>query len=163
MILGLWRRGHKQHMSFSNVHRMQNQYVKTDHGMDQRVIVAYLSLKRFSTRVIHEDLKATIGPDALVYSTVTRYLHDAYCSSLIAEATSIEIQRGLDDSDRSISFALEKNLFASVRQFSCLTHILATTMYHRLTKSLGFTVRHLRWVPHTLSLAQKAQRIEFLQ
>jgi hypothetical protein len=59
--------------------------------MDQRVIVAYLSLKGFSARVIHEDLRATIGPDALIYSTITRYLHDAHCSSAIAKATSIEV------------------------------------------------------------------------
>jgi hypothetical protein len=40
--------------------------------------------------------------------------------------------------------ALDENPFASVRQLSRLTHIPATTVYRRLTESLGFTARHLR-------------------
>jgi hypothetical protein len=32
-------------------------------------------------------------------------------------------------------------------------------MYRHLTRSLGFVVKHLRWVPHTLANIQKAERI----
>jgi hypothetical protein len=94
---------------------------------------------------------------------VTHYRHNADCSPLIAEATSIEVPTGFDDSDRAILSTFEENSFASGRQLSCLTNISATTMYRRLTESLGFMARHLQWVSHTLSLAQKAQRINFLQ
>jgi hypothetical protein len=45
--------------------------------MTQRPIVAYLSLKGMSAREIHDDIVATIGPDAVSYSLVTRYLREA--------------------------------------------------------------------------------------
>jgi transposase-like protein len=45
--------------------------------MTQRPIVAYLSLKRMSTREIHDDIVAALGPDAVSYSSVTRYLREA--------------------------------------------------------------------------------------
>jgi hypothetical protein len=34
------------------------------------------------------------------------------------------------------------------------------TVYHRLTGPLSFRVRHLQWVPHFLSDAQEAIRVE---
>jgi hypothetical protein len=38
--------------------------------MAQRPIVAYLSLKGISAREIHDDIIATLGPDAVSYSSV---------------------------------------------------------------------------------------------
>jgi hypothetical protein len=38
--------------------------------MTQRAIVAYPSLKGISAREIHDDIVATIGPDAVSYSSV---------------------------------------------------------------------------------------------
>jgi DNA-binding IclR family transcriptional regulator len=40
--------------------------------------------------------------------------------------------------------ALEDNPFASVRQLSRLTHLPSTTVYRRLTQSLGFAARHVQ-------------------
>jgi hypothetical protein len=45
--------------------------------MTQGPIVAYLSLKGISAREIHDDLVATLGPDVVPYSSVTRYLREA--------------------------------------------------------------------------------------
>jgi hypothetical protein len=45
--------------------------------MTQRPIVANLSLKGMSAREIHDDTVATLGPDAMSYSSVIRYLHEA--------------------------------------------------------------------------------------
>jgi hypothetical protein len=45
MIVGPWRQDHKPYMPFSDAHRTLNQYIIVDHGMNQRVIVTYLSLK----------------------------------------------------------------------------------------------------------------------
>jgi hypothetical protein len=46
-----------------------------------------------------------------------------------------------------------------VRQLSRLAHFPSTTVHHRLTQSLGFLARHLRWVPHASSDAQKGERV----
>jgi hypothetical protein len=45
--------------------------------MTQHPIVAYLSLKRMSAREIHDDIVAALGHDAVLYSSVTRYLYEA--------------------------------------------------------------------------------------
>jgi hypothetical protein len=37
------------------------------------------------------------------------------------------------------------------------------TVYRRLTQSLGFVARHLRWVPHALSDRQKGERVNLSQ
>jgi hypothetical protein len=114
--------------------------------MTQRPIVAYLSLKRMSVHEIHDDIVATLGPDAVSYSSVTRNLRKARFSASKLELRPADVQRDrdLDDSDQAILAALEHSPFASVWQLSRLTHLPSTTVYRRLTQSLGFVARHLR-------------------
>jgi hypothetical protein len=69
--------------------------------MTQRPIVAYLSLKGMSAREIHDDIVATLGPDAVSYSSVTRYLRDARFPSSKPEPHPADVQRDLDDFGRS--------------------------------------------------------------
>jgi hypothetical protein len=127
--------------------------------MTQRLIVAYLSLRGISPREIHDDIVATLGRDAMSYSSVTRYLREAQLPPSKPEPHPADVQRDLDDSDQAILSALEDSPFASVRQLSRLTHLPSTTVYRRLTQSLGFVARHLRCVPHALSDAQKGKRV----
>jgi hypothetical protein len=127
--------------------------------MTQRPIVAYLSLKVMSAREIHDDIANTLGPDAVSYSSVTRYLPEERIPPSKPEPHPADVQRDLDDSNQAILTALEDNPFASVRQLSRLTYLPSTTVYRRLTQSLGFVARHLRWVPHALSDAQKGERV----
>jgi hypothetical protein len=75
------------------------------------VIIAYLSLKGLFAHAIHEELRTTIGLDTVVYSTIIHYLDNAYCSPSITEAISIEVQKGLDDSDLAILSTFDKNSF----------------------------------------------------
>jgi hypothetical protein len=83
--------------------------------MTQRPIVAYLSLKEMSAREIHNDIVATLGPDAVSYSSVPRYLHEARLPPSKPEPHPSDVQRDLDDSDQVILAALEDRPFASVR------------------------------------------------
>jgi hypothetical protein len=138
---------------------MLDLYVKAHHKMKQRPIVAYLSLKGMSARKIHDDIVATLGPNAVSYSSVTRYLREARFHPSKPEPHPADVQRDLDDSDQVILAALEDSLFASVRQLSRLTDLPSTIVYRRLTQSLEFVPRHLRWAPHALSDAQKGERV----
>jgi transposase len=56
---------------------MLNLYIEAHQRMTRRPIVAYLSLKGMSAREIHDDIVATLGPDAVSYSSVTGYLREA--------------------------------------------------------------------------------------
>jgi hypothetical protein len=127
--------------------------------MTQRPIVVYLSLKGMSAREIHDSIIATIMPDAVSYSSVTRNLREARFPPSKPEPHPADVQRDLNDSDHAILTALEDGPFASVRQLSGLTHLPSTNVYRRLTQSLGFVARHLRRVPYALSDAQKGERV----
>jgi hypothetical protein len=138
---------------------MLNLYVKAHQKMAQRPIVTCLSLKGMSAREIHDDIVAALGPDAVLYISVTRYLREARVPPSKPESHPADVQRDLDDLDQVIVAALEDSPFASVRQLSQLTHLSSTTVYRRLTESLRFVACQLRWVPHALSDAQKGERI----
>jgi hypothetical protein len=138
---------------------MLNLYVKAYQKMTQRPIVASLSLKGMSARETHDDIVATIGSDAVSYSSVTRYLRETRFPPSKPESHLADVQRDLDDLDQAILAALEDSAFAAVRQLSQLIHLPSTTVCRRLTQSLGFVVCHLRWVPHALSDAKNGKRV----
>jgi hypothetical protein len=94
---------------------MLNLYVKAYQKMTQHPIATYLSLKWMSAREIHDDIVAAFGPDAVSYSSVTRYLREVRFPPSKTEHHPADIQRDLDDSDQAISAALEDGPFASVR------------------------------------------------
>jgi hypothetical protein len=127
--------------------------------MTRRPIAVYFSLKEMSVREIHDEIVTTLGPDAVSSSSVTRYLREARFPPSKPEPHPAGVQRDFDDSNQAILAALEDSPFASVRQLSRLTHLPSATVYRRLTKSLGFGARHLQWVPHALSDAQKDERV----
>jgi hypothetical protein len=131
--------------------------------MDQCLIVLYLHKKGLSPKEIHEDLVPTLGPDAKAYRTVARYVHDAKCTLLKVTSPPDRISHQPDESDQAILLALEEQPFSSVRELSRATHLSRMTVYHRLTGPLNFRVRHLRWVHHFLSDAQKAIRVANFQ
>jgi hypothetical protein len=112
--------------------------------MDQCTIVVHMALKELSPGAIHKDLMDTLGLDAVVDSSLTRYLREGWYLPSDQGTPSVEDDRDIDEADQAILFTLDQNPFASVRQLSQLTHIPSTTIYRRLTQSLGFTTRHLR-------------------
>jgi hypothetical protein len=70
-----------------------------------------------SAREIHDDIVATLGPDAVSYSSVTCYLREARFlpSKPEPEPHPADVQKDLDDSDQVILAALEDSPLASVR------------------------------------------------
>jgi hypothetical protein len=85
-------------------------------------------------REIHDDIVATVGPDAVLYSSVTRSLCEARFPPSKPAPHPVSVQRDLDDSDQAILTALEDSPFAMVQQLSRLTHLPSTTVY-RLSSS----------------------------
>jgi hypothetical protein len=85
-------------------HQTLNLYVKAHQEMTQRPIVVYLSLKGMSVREIHDEIVATLRPDAVSYSLVTRDLREArfHPPKPAPEPHPAQVQRDLDDSDQVI-------------------------------------------------------------
>jgi hypothetical protein len=111
-------------------------------------MVLYLTRKGLSPLAIHDDLVTSFGPDAnanaVSYSSVTRNLRDAIFASSNLPTPLPEPEAQFDDCDHAILLALAEQPFSPVRELSRLTHLPRTTVHRRLTKSLGFRVRHLR-------------------
>jgi hypothetical protein len=61
--------------------------------------------------------------------------------------------------DPAIHDALEHFRFFSIRELARLTCIPTIPVHRYLTQSLGFVVKHLRWVPHTLKSTQERERV----
>jgi hypothetical protein len=92
---------------------------------------------------IHDGTAATLGPDAVSYSSVTRHLREARFLLSKPEPHPADVQIDLDDLALAILAALEDGPFVSVRHLSRVTYLPSTTVYRRLTQSLGFVARHL--------------------
>jgi transcriptional regulator of acetoin/glycerol metabolism len=112
--------------------------------MDQRSIVLYLARKGLTSMEIDNGLVATLGSDAKVYSSVTRFFHEAKFPWPNPPTTFSRENPSLDDSNEAILLALTEQPFASVRQLSRLTQMSRSTVYRRLTQTLEFHVYDLR-------------------
>jgi hypothetical protein len=76
--------------------------------MDQRSIVLYFHLKWLSAHVIYDDLVATLGPKAVAYHRITRYLCEAKLGTAAVTLKPEPSSPHLDDSDRTVLAALEE-------------------------------------------------------
>jgi hypothetical protein len=103
--------------------------------MDQKSIGLYLNRKGWTARVIHDDLVATFGMEAIAYSTMTKYLREAQTGPDEVIRLSEEISPHIEDSDEAILSALEQLTFSSVRQLSRATHLPATRVYRTLRET----------------------------
>jgi hypothetical protein len=112
---------------------------------------------------IHKELVAILGVETVNYPSVTGYFREAKFWLSTQPAPLSEPHPAHDDSDNIIWLALAEQPFASVRQLAGLTHLPRSTVHRRLTQSLLFHLRHLRWVPHVSSPAQKLARVTHLQ
>jgi hypothetical protein len=116
-------------------------------------------MKGSSAKVIYQDLVQTLGVEAGVSPAVMRYLCAAKFPAQSKEAPDEAGVARTDSIDATILKALTNNPFSSVRELSQLTCLSIPTVHRRLTESLGFTVRHLHWIPHQLSDDQKTIRL----
>jgi hypothetical protein len=104
----------------------------------------FLALKGLSARAIHDELTAVLGPDAIAYSTATKYLRQKQFPSIPVNSPEEPATAVID---QAILDAFEQEPFSSIRELAKLTCIPTTTVHRHLTQSLGFVVKHLRWVP----------------
>jgi hypothetical protein len=72
--------------------------------MEQRSIVLYHARNGFSPLAIHDDLVTTLGtdPDAVSYSSVTRYLREAVFASSNPPTPLPEPEAQFDDCDHAV-------------------------------------------------------------
>jgi hypothetical protein len=118
-------------------------------------------LRKVSESNFHWPSRFTelIGPDAIVYSTVTKYLRNDIILQNEPDPEDRAKDQGLSIPDNAILEALEMMPFASIRQIVKMAFIPLTTVFCHLTKSFHFVLKRLRWLPHRLSDLQKQARL----
>jgi hypothetical protein len=128
-------------------------------GMDSNSIVLYLKANCMNAREIHHDLIATLGTKVLGYSTLTRWLREAQLDQFSETAVDFTENTKVGGIDEAILSALEVQPIGSGRDIARLTRLARSTIHWHLTRSLGFLVRHLRWIPHVLTEEKKRIRV----
>jgi histone-lysine N-methyltransferase SETMAR len=104
---------------------------------------------------MHIDIIHVLGQKKIAYSTVTKYLRKRSFTSVFQEPPEEAPNTVIEN---AIVQALGQQPFALIREIAKLTLIPPTTVYRRLTQFLGFVVKHLHWVPHSINGAHKDQR-----
>jgi hypothetical protein len=110
--------------------------------MNQPTICLYLNRKGLSAQIIHDELVQVIGSDVIVYSTVTSYFG---ASRWRAQNEEQHSDLPPDIIDKAILQALYQIPFTSVRELAKSMCISRATVWRRLTRFLGFVVKHLQW------------------
>jgi hypothetical protein len=127
--------------------------------MDLRSIVLYLRLKDMNGREISDDLLTTLPDDAPAYSPVTLWLRQERLPRFSESDDDLTDDPQVDETDQAILSALTIQPFGSVRDIARLMYPSCSTVHLHLTRSLGFRVRHLRWIPHVLTHEQMLNRV----
>jgi hypothetical protein len=123
--------------------------------MDQRSICLFLSIKETSAQAIYNEFVTVLGPDAIAYSTATKYLRQRQFPWVPCDPSE---EPPIPVIDHVILDALKTQPFSFIRELARLICIPTTTVHRHLTQLLGFVVKHLYWVPHILTDTEKARR-----
>jgi hypothetical protein len=83
--------------------------------MNQRLICLFLAFKGLSARAIHGELGAVLDPDAVAYSTVTKYFRKDQLPCTLLEPLEEPAIAMIDD---AILSALEKQPFSFFRELA---------------------------------------------
>jgi hypothetical protein len=114
---------------------------------------AFLLLMGVDAMRIHHEPRAVLGPDPMPYLAVTCALRSAIRTQTDSETPHSEIDDAIVRAPGDVSFA-------SVKELAPRLCCAPATAYHHLTESRHFIFKHLQWVPHDATLAQKFFRVE---
>jgi hypothetical protein len=96
------------------------------------------------------------GPDAIACSTVTKHLRQRRFAPIQVDCPEEPLTTTID---QIILDSFGKQPFSSLRELAKLTCIPITPVHRHLTQSLAFVMKHIRWVPHSLTATQKTERV----
>jgi hypothetical protein len=113
--------------------------------LDSRSICFSFPLRGLSARAVSDELPDVLRADATASSTITKYLRQRQFTSILV--TPLPEEPATIVIDQTILDALEQYPFSYIRELARLTCIPTTTVHRHLTPSLGFVMKHLRWVP----------------
>jgi hypothetical protein len=126
---------------------------------DAKTLVIYWHEKQYPATKMYAKLLASSRDACPAYSTITIWIRSLVRSENIYEHTSGGGHLPDDRVDCLVANALEESPFHTVHSLASAIKISPKTVWRNL-HSRGYVVQHLHIIPHTLSTAQKAARVE---
>jgi transposase len=127
--------------------------------MEQRAVIRFFILKGLSPRDIHTELKSAYGDEALCLHAVYKW-HERFMQRRMELFDNPRfgrpLQNDLADAHRAM---IEEFPFTSCKHLCIHFKIAKTTCSRILHDVLQVKKFNLRWVPHSLDDAQKAERV----
>jgi hypothetical protein len=115
----------------------------------------FFHVKGLSAKYVHVELVQVVRSDAIANLLVTKYMRRDLISQNEPEVENRAKDQDFSIIDNAILEALEIMTFVSIGQIATMIFIPSTTGFCRLTKSVHFVLKGLRWASHRLSDLQK--------
>jgi hypothetical protein len=128
--------------------------------MSQEDLVLSLHEEGLTAKKIHEQLVEIFGPLAMSYSIVTRIIRKTSWTPSEEESQNFGGRPPNLDHDARILSVLEREPNASLREIAHETCIPKSTVFDIVEERLNYLARNYRFVPHTLTEAQRRKRVE---
>jgi hypothetical protein len=126
-----------------------------------RTVIRFFTLKALKAKEIQAELESVYGPEALAPSTVKKWrkrfqegrtdlIDDPRRGTLVARALAEAIQSMLSEGP-----------FMSCKVLCWHLRIGNATCLRIFHNNLGLITFHLHWIPHTLRVDQKSERVGY--
>jgi hypothetical protein len=127
--------------------------------MEQRTVIHFFTLKGLKARTIHNELESVYGAEVLPLPTVKKWrrcFHQGRMDLFDDPRSGRPLRNGFAG---AIVSMLEERPFSSCKVLYRHFQIGNATCLRILHDKLGLKKVHLRWVPHTISINQKRERV----
>ena len=135
----------------------------THTDLEQRTYVKFRTILEIPSKDIHEELVTVCGHEALSYSTVRRWVNCFRKGRTSVEdaprpgAPKLAIN---EEKIAKVETFIEWSPYSSVEEVATYADISTGSAHTILTTELLLRKVNVRWVPHSLTMKQKDQRVQ---
>jgi hypothetical protein len=127
--------------------------------MSQEDLVLSLHDEGLTAKQIYERLVESFGPLAMPYSIVTRTIRKTSWTPSEERSQDFGVRPPNVDHDAQILSVLERDPNPSLWEIAHETRIPKSTVSDILRERLNYSARNYRFVPHTVTEAQRRERV----
>jgi hypothetical protein len=115
----------------------------------------FLSQSEWTELTVTHEIKRVLGRNTIVYSTVGKYVRMFVLSTKETNTPIVPKSENDFSRDGPIALMLSEESFLSVRQIAQKVMMSKSTVYRHLTQTMRSKLRHIKWVPHSLTQSVK--------